>query len=191
MVLTVDLDKSDLPLPDRVSDHDDQPAELVRRHQGRAPRGARRPARSTEVELSPRRARSRPRFLVAPDGREQPLLAAEGAAKVTVGPLDRCGVWSVVERATAAPAKNANSPRPMPSSERPRRASRHETLDRARLQPGRPPRERPAARRRACPAATPSLAAGFAVRPIWYYLLVSALMLTCWEWFLYQRRWID
>jgi hypothetical protein len=29
------------------------------------------------------------------------------------------------------------------------------------------------------------------VRPIWYYLIASALMLTCWEWFLYQRRWID
>ena len=37
----------------------------------------------------------------------------------------------------------------------------------------------------------PGLAAGLAVRPIWYYLLASALMLTCWEWFLYQRRWID
>ena len=41
------------------------------------------------------------------------------------------------------------------------------------------------------PERTTSLAAGLAVRPIWYYLLASAWLLTCWEWFLYQRRWID
>ncbi len=41
------------------------------------------------------------------------------------------------------------------------------------------------------PARNSSLAAGLAVRPIWYYLLASALLLSCWEWFLYQRRWID
>ncbi len=41
------------------------------------------------------------------------------------------------------------------------------------------------------PERRPGLAAGFAVRPIWYYLLASAFVLTCWEWYLYQRRWID
>ena len=38
--------------------------------------------------------------------------------------------------------------------------------------------------RRDCRSREAGLAAGIAVRPIWYYLLASALMLTCWEWFL-------
>ncbi|MEJ7636413.1 MAG: hypothetical protein WKF75_00095, partial [Singulisphaera sp.] len=42
------------------------------------------------VETDPRATRS----LRAPDGRERPLPA--NSAKVAVGPLDRCGVWSVV-----------------------------------------------------------------------------------------------
>jgi len=33
--------------------------------------------------------------------------------------------------------------------------------------------------------------AGCFVRPVWFYLLVCAWCLTSWEWFLYQRRWID
>jgi hypothetical protein len=28
-------------------------------------------------------------------------------------------------------------------------------------------------------------------RPVWYGLVASAWALACWEWFLYQRRWID
>ena len=41
------------------------------------------------------------------------------------------------------------------------------------------------------PASLASGLAGLAVRPIWYYLLASAWLLSSWEWFLYQRRWID
>jgi hypothetical protein len=33
--------------------------------------------------------------------------------------------------------------------------------------------------------------AGFGIRPIWFYLLALAWLLTGVEWFLYQRRWIS
>ena len=65
----------------------------------------------TQVDISPAKDGSVARVLVAPDGREQPLLAAAGASKVTVGPLDQCGVWRVLERATAAgPQEVVKSP---------------------------------------------------------------------------------
>jgi len=41
------------------------------------------------------------------------------------------------------------------------------------------------------PDRSQSLAAGLAVRPVWYYLLATAFLLSCWECLLYQRRWID
>ena len=40
-------------------------------------------------------------------------------------------------------------------------------------------------------AGGPGLAAGLGTRPVWFYLVATACLLTCWEWFLYQRRWID
>ena len=97
-----------------------------------------------------------------------------GAAKATVGPLDRVGVWSVVAavRAQVEEGEVGRARRRVAVNLADRRESD--------LQAGRGIAERPA-----------SLAAGLAVRPIWYYLLASAWILTCWEWFLYQRRWID
>ena len=107
VVLTVNLEKSDLPLQtafpimmaNLLSWFGGTKGEL----REALPAGA-----VTQVDIPAANSQSLTRFLVAPDGREQPLFAAEGASKVTVGPLDQCGVWSIVERATAAaPAKEA------------------------------------------------------------------------------------
>ncbi len=56
-----------------------------------------------------RPARSRSRVPASlPTAASNRSFAAEGASKVTVGPLDQCGVWSVVERARR-PAASQNS----------------------------------------------------------------------------------
>ncbi len=193
VILTVELDKSDLPLQtafpimmaNLLSWFGGAKGEL----REALPAGA-----VAQLELPLADAGSHALYLLAPDGREQPIFAAKGSSKVSVGPLDRCGVWSVFERADSGPsaktrgnaatdagnpgANGANAANPgMPLTELACNLADRRESD---LRPaeGLPERET-------------RLAAGIAVRPIWYYLLASALMLTCWEWFLYQRRWID
>lgn len=127
------------------------------------------------VETDPRATRS----LRTPDGRERPLPA--NSPKVAVGPLDRCGVWSVV-RHGKDPGKSGGSGEAGDGESPPlvelacNLASRRESD----LRPG-----------GGLPARSSGVSAGFGGRPIWYYLVASAWMLTCWEWWLYQRRWID
>jgi hypothetical protein len=36
-----------------------------------------------------------------------------------------------------------------------------------------------------------ALAAGWFTRPIWFYLIAAAWLLSTAEWYLYQRRWIS
>jgi hypothetical protein len=171
-VLTVDLDKSDLPLQtvfpimmtNLMSWFGGTKGELRESY----PAGA-----VAEVELPVEKDQEIERVLRSPDGREQPILVPEGATKVTVGPLDRTGIWSVVRRsARDAKGKIRDVVMELPCNLADRRESD--------LRPVEGIAERPT-----------SLTAGWAVRPIWYYLLASAWILTCWEWFLYQRRWID
>jgi hypothetical protein len=193
VVLTVNLDKSDLPLQTAFPI---MAANLLNWFGGTKgelrealPAGA-----VTQVEVQPAKNESQARFLVAPDGREQPLFAAAGGSKVTVGPLDQCGVWSVVERALSAGEQSqvkkslageleAGSPT---SNVGGKTAALTELA--CNLADRRESDLRPS---EGLPDRHPNFSSGIAVRPIWYYLLVSALMLTCWEWFLYQRRWID
>ncbi len=182
VVLTVDLDKSDLPLqtafPIMVTN-------LLGWFGGT--KGELRealPAGSiAEIELPTEKGSELEHVLVSPDGRELPVAAPVGAntSKVALGPLDRCGVWSVLARPALGPGGRAGA----------EKTSRQQDLvqeiacnlaDR-RESDLRPPES--------LPRRSSSLAAGLAIRPIWYYLLAMALMLTCWEWFLYQRRWID
>ncbi len=122
-------------------------------------------------------------MLRSPDGRERTLAVPAGAAKATVGPLDRVGVWTVLLGAAVVPVTPGptEGPRPVrPASSSPSCRATWPIVARATCGPAEGLPDRPA-----------NLAAGLAVRPIWYYLLASAWVLTCWEWFLYQRRWID
>jgi von Willebrand factor type A domain/Aerotolerance regulator N-terminal len=117
------------------------------------------------------------RLLRGPDGSERPL-PADGP-KVAVGPLERCGVWSIVRRASG-PASKASEPK----------ANADETLIElaCNLSNGRESDLRPGP---GMPARAAGIASGFGTRPIWFYLVAFAWLLTCWEWLLYQRRWID
>ena len=180
VILTVDLDKSDLPLQtafpimmtNLMSWFGGTKGELRESY----------PAGSVaEVELSVEKTKGIERILRSPDGREQTILAPEGATKVTIGPLDRAGIWSVVRRSVRDPGKKdpltkKTDPSEVVTELACNLADRRESD----LRPVEGIAERPT-----------SLTAGWAVRPIWYYLLASAWILTCWEWFLYQRRWID
>jgi hypothetical protein len=193
VVLTVNLDKSDLPLQTAFPI---MMANLLSWFGGT--KGELREALSAgavaQVDISPGKVGSVTRILVAPDGREQPLVAAAGASKLTVGPLDQCGVWRVLERATAALEQTNVVKSPADGSKPGARSGNNGRTDltlselACNLADRRESDLRPA---EGLPDRNPGLAAGIAVRPIWYYLIASALMLTCWEWFLYQRRWID
>jgi hypothetical protein len=192
VILTVDLDKSDLPLQtafpimmaNLLSWFGGTKGEL----REALPAGA-----VTQVDLPRSGAKSLEHFLVAPDGREQLLFAGGGASSLTVGPLDRCGVWTVIERerTDAKPASDSKPPSKSAADTAAQR-TRSGSLTLSELACNLADRRESDLRpEEGLPDATLSTAAGFAVRPIWYYLLASALMLSCWEWFLYQRRWID
>ncbi len=171
VLLTVDLDKSDLPLqtafPIMMSN-------LLNWFGGT--KGELREAIAAgsvaEVELIGPAKDSVEHVLKAPDGRERRIDAPTGATKVTVGPLDRTGVWSVVRRSVRPTGGGDEVVSDLACNLADRRESD------LRPESGLPERRL-------------GLAAGLAIRPIWYYLLATALTLTCWEWFLYQRRWID
>ncbi|MHB1558460.1 MAG: vWA domain-containing protein [Isosphaeraceae bacterium] len=186
-VLTVDLDKSDLPLqtvfPILMTN-------LLNWYGGT--KGELReslPAGSTaRVELPTAADPKAPRSLVvrSPDGTERTLAVPAGTSRATVGPLDRCGVWTVrmgtgeadndrAKSQTGAPVASAAAG--VVVAELPCNLADRRESD---LRPAEGLPERPG-----------HLAAGLAVRPVWYYLLASAWLLICWEWFLYQRRWID
>jgi hypothetical protein len=118
----------------------------------------------TEVEL-PAPGRSQGDWLLrAPDGRTRPL--PRGAARATIGPLDRCGIWSVSARGKPAPELElaCNLASAQESDIRP--AAGLETR-----------------------AARAGLALGG--HPVWFYLIAAAWGLATLEWFLYQRRWIS
>jgi von Willebrand factor type A domain/Aerotolerance regulator N-terminal len=183
VLLTVDLDKSDLPLQTAFPI---MMTNLLNWFGGT--KGELREALPTgsvaEVELPAENPAVIERVLRSPDGREQPLRVPEGATKVTVGPLDHTGVWSVVRRSVRDPGKKVGLTRKTDRSDVVTElacnlADRRESD----LRPveGLPDR----------PASLATGLAGLLVRPVWYYLLASAWLLSCWEWFLYQRRWID
>jgi hypothetical protein len=167
VVLTVDLDKSDLPLqtafPILMSNALSWFAagkDELRESLASGP--------LAEADLPPRGAGGL--ALRAPDGRTRPL--PRSGAQVTVGPLDRCGVWGVVPTGPGAGGRDAppvaefacNLANPRESDLRP------------------PPGLKPTRLR---------TASGFGGRPAWFYLVFAAWGLAGLEWFLYQRRWIS
>jgi hypothetical protein len=181
VVLTVDLDKSDLPLQtafpimmtNLLSWFGGTKGEL----RESLPAGA-----IAEVELPVEKDKGIEHILRSPDGREQTIMVPVGSTRTAIGPLDRTGIWSVIRRSDRGGPVQDNlekkgiDPRGVVMELPCNLADRRESD----LRPD-----------SGLPERRTSLAAGWAVRPIWYYLLASAFLLTCWEWFLYQRRWID
>jgi hypothetical protein len=164
VVLTVNLDKGDLPLRTAFPI-------LVTNALGwfAGGRGELREALATgsvtEITL-PDKTESE-YLLRAPDGQTRKL--PPGVKRTTVGPLDQCGVWSVV----------ANTPDAVPVQEI---ACNLASRDESDL---RPPESLPGG------SDEPVRALGFAGRPIWFYLLAAGFLLIVAEWYLYQRRWIS
>jgi von Willebrand factor type A domain/Aerotolerance regulator N-terminal len=107
--------------------------------------------------------------LRSPDGTARQLPA--GGSKVTVGPFDRCGVWSVVPNAPDAAPVETFAVNLMNGAE-------------SDLRP-------PDGLASSASAADAGLVSGFFGRPVWWYLIGLAWLLAAGEWYLYQRRWIN
>jgi hypothetical protein len=99
-----------------------------------------------------------------PTGRT--LALPPGASKVSLGPLDECGIWQVLADQKTHLDLACNL------------ANRSESDLRV-----------PEALLKTQPRV--ALAGGWLTRPIWFYLIGLALLLAPAEWFLYQRRWIS
>jgi hypothetical protein len=165
LVLTVNLDQGDLPL--RTAFPILSTNALAYFAGGR---GELREALSTgvvtEVDLPTKGDIEY--LLCSPDGATRKL--PPGVSRTSIGPLDQCGVWSIV------PA--------MPGAE-PIQEIACNLASRAESDL-RPPEALPSSA-----SAEASAAAGFIGRPFWFYLLAFAWFLTGVEWYLYQRRWIS
>ena len=109
-------------------------------------------------------------MLRAPNGATQ--LLPTGVERTTIGPLDQCGIWTILN----SNAKDAKPVEEIASN----LASRAES-------DLRPPE--------GLPTQSVMMEAGFFgalfARPLWYFLIAAAWLLAVLEWFLYQRRWIS
>ena len=181
LVLSVDLDKGDLPLRTAFPILMTNAMSWIQGNKGEL-REAITAGQLAEVDLhdliAPRDASrissgDAPLVLRSPDGALRPL--PTGREKMTLGPFDQCGVWSIVAtNPTDAGSHNEQQP---PLLELACNLSNAAESDL------RSPIESPAIRH--------ADLLGFAGRPIWFYLTMLAAALISVEWYLYQRRWIS
>jgi hypothetical protein len=176
LVLTVDLDKGDLPLQTAFPI-------MVANSLGwfTGTRGELREALASgavaDIELPPGSGSATGSLdLIAPDGRSRSVPLAGG--KVTVGPLDRCGIWSL--RRPAGPNDSASKGLEQPPILE--IACNLSSRTESDLRP-------PPALLDSSGAATPG--GGLGGWPLWFTLAVVAGTLLTVEWYLYQRRWIS
>jgi len=177
LVLSVNLDKGDLPLQTAFPI-------LVANALGwfAGTKGELLEARPTgtvaELEVPAQSPSGNEKDTIAlrsPDGADQPV--AVNGDKATVGPLDRCGVWSLVRQpaAQASKAKLKDNEKPVLEVAC--------NLANARESDLRAPQE--------LKSRTSIAQAGFGGWPIWFVLIVLAWVLVTGEWVCYQRRWIS
>jgi von Willebrand factor type A domain/Aerotolerance regulator N-terminal len=95
----------------------------------------------------------------------------EGVTKTTVGPFDRCGVWSVVR----------------PGEETKPLVEFAVNLSNRAESDLRPPADLPSV----ASVEQAGVLSGILGRPVWFYLIAAAWLLVAVEWWLYQRRWIS
>lgn len=121
----------------------------------------------------------KPLLLRDPRGQTRPL--PEKTDKLTIGPLDQCGVWGIIP----APGEAKPNEKPTPVTSIPPLLEVACNLANRAESEIRPPQA-------VLDKAGDSLALrGAGMRPIWYYLLVLAWILAGLEWVLYQRRYIS
>jgi hypothetical protein len=164
LVLTVNLDKGDLPLRTAFPILATNALAWFAGSKGEL-REALATGATTEVTLPSQPAGD---FLLrSPDGQTRPL--PPGVKQTIVGPLDQCGIWSVVpaqENAQAVQEIAGNLANPAESDLRPPELTNGGEGE----------------------AIAPS---GLAGRPFWFYLIAAGFVLVVTEWYLYQRRWIS
>jgi hypothetical protein len=163
LVLTVNLERGDLPLRTAFPILATNALAWFAGGRGEL-REALATGAVTEVTLPDNPADSF--VLRAPDGQTRPL--PPGVKRTTIGPLDQCGVWSVV----------LQTPGAVPAAEIACNLANRAESDL------RPPESLSSS------GDEPSAAAAFAGRPVWFFLLAVAWLLVVAEWYLYQRRWI-
>lgn len=182
-VLTVNLDEGDLPLRTVFPIMTSNTLSWFAGNRGEL-RESLATGAVTDIKLSQSgiaaEVAQQPLLLRDPHGQTRPL--PEKTDKVTIGPLDQCGVWGII------PAPPMENGKPKPGTDVTKTppvleiacnlANRAETdirpaqvlIDKA--------------------SNSPALR-GAGLRPIWYYLLVLAWILSAVEWVMYQRRWIS
>ncbi len=191
LVLTVNLDKGDLPLrtafPITVANSLHWFAGNKGDLRESLPAGSLATVTANDFV---RPAKGESLALRSPTGELKPLPI--NVKKMTVGPLDQCGVWSVVQIGQGARAEGQGiekkevggspslAPQPSPLSPLLEIAC---NLASAAESDIRPPEELLETK-----AVVSPVLAGLGSRPLWFWLLLAGLVLTTVEWCLYQRR---
>jgi hypothetical protein len=164
LVLTVNLDRGDLPLRTAFPILATNALAFFAGGRGEL-REALAAGAVTEIALPDKQGDE---FLLrSPDGQTRKL--PPNVKKTTIGPLDQCGLWAIVPNvAGAAPVQEiaCNLANRAESDLRPPESLASTGVEQA-------------------------AALGFAGRPLWFYLLAAAWLLAGVEWYLYQRRWIS
>ncbi len=184
LVLTVNLDKGDLPLRTAFPITVANALHWFGGNKGdlreSLPAGSLATVSSNDFA---RPQKGQTLVLRSPSGESKPLPA--NADRLTIGPLDHCGVWSIVEETSAGrrgdqagvkvPESTDASPPPLLEIAC--------NLANAAESDVRPPEDLLAANTTLSP-----VLAGLGSRPVWFWLLLMGLILTTAEWAMYQRR---
>jgi hypothetical protein len=174
LVLTVNLDQGDLPLRTAFPIMAANALTWFAGNLGEL-RESLASGAVTEAELPEKTSSTLPGpelFLWTPQGERRPL--PQDQTKPAIGPLDRCGVWSIAPRVS----ETIDAPG-APQWEAACNLASSQESDL------RPPESLLA-------SSLPTMAvAGLFTRPIWFYLIALAWLLAAVEWYLYQRRWIS
>jgi hypothetical protein len=128
----------------------------------------------------------RRRFLISPSDNAFPLLSHQ------VGPLSKVGLWSVIEKVTTEAAPMARRPGEQPETESDQQDFNDKLVQRIAVnladanETDLRPWDGPVSNQNSA-----IISGSWFTRPIWFYLIVTALLLSTLEWFLYQRRFIS
>jgi hypothetical protein len=184
LVLTVNLDRGDLPLRTAFPIMVTNALAWFGGAKGELRESVATGAIS-EADLARDRGASGPRdesneagFLLRSPNGDARLLPA-GAPKAVLGPFDQCGVWAVEPNTPMADQPGATATRSVsqPILEIAVNLANRRESD-LRVPANFEPRFATAA-------------AGLGGRPLWFYLVALAWCLAALEWFLYNRRWIS
>jgi hypothetical protein len=183
LVLTVNLDKGDLPLrtafPITVANALHWFAGNKQDLRESLAAGSLATISSSDFA---RPAKSASLLLKSPAGELKPLPAIE---RMTIGPLDHCGVWSIIEDPGLADSGKATAPKISDKTQ----ADESPLLEIAcNLANATESDVRPPEELLANTVTTSPVLAGLGSRPVWFWLLLTGLVLTTLEWVMYQRR---